>query len=85
LHSRLLVLRGIYLPAPEFARKEYYIRWGNMRPSDEEYETLYGKFSIENVAARVIQGAWRRVSCNPYHVVGDRVLRARAASHVAAA
>lgn len=83
LHSRILVLRGIYLPAPKFAREKYYIRWGNMQPSDEEYESLYGKFSVEAVAARVIQRAWRRVSYNPYDTIGDRVLRTRAALHVA--
>lgn len=55
-----------------------------MKPSDAEYESLYGKFSVEAVAARVIQPEWRQVSSNPYHVVGDRVLRNRAASHVAA-
>lgn len=83
LHSRILVLRGIYLPAPKFARMEYYIRWGNMRPSYSEYETLYGKFSVEAVSARVIQRAWRRVSSNPYHSIGNRVIRNRAALHVA--
>jgi hypothetical protein len=83
MHSRILVLRGIYLPAPKFARREYYIRWGNMRPSYSEYETLYGKFSVEAVSARVIQRAWRRVSSNPYHSIGNRVIRNRAALHVA--
>lgn len=89
LPANIRIIRGIYLPAPDLERDRNRwraSRWrGISRPSDEEYETLYGKFSIENVAARVIQCAWRRVSCNPYHVVGDRVLRARAASHVAAA
>ena len=83
LHSRILVLRGIYLPAPEFASQEYYIRWGNESPSDAEYESLYGLFSVEACAARVIQRAWGRVSCDPHHKVGERVLRKRAALHVA--